>query len=233
MRIAIIGNGRMGAAVAAAARAQGHAIHTMVTRAENQSGAALTPDRLVGSDVAIEFTNPKAVVPNLERLIDVGVPVITGTTGWLEELPRIEEQVRSRGGALLHATNFAVGVQVFLRAARTLALEMRRWDDFDATILEHHHINKVDAPSGTAFSLQHALAQSDSRRPFPITSIRSGSTPGTHTLTYAGPHETIAFTHSTRNRTAFAAGALLAAEWLPGRRGVFHFSDMLFREESR
>ena len=228
MRIAIIGNGKMGRAVGSLAEARGHTIHTAVAGAENAGGRALTAERLAGADVAVEFTRPDAVVANLERLIEAGVPVVTGTTGWDEELPRIAALVQRRGGALLHAANFSVGVHLFLRAARDLALRFAGRPEFDAFILEEHHAAKRDAPSGTARELQARARAADQARAFPITSVRAGATPGTHVVAYDGPYERVTLGHEARSRDGFAAGALAAAEWLPGRPGVHTVEDMLF-----
>ena len=129
---------------------------------------------------------------------------------------------------LLHAANFSVGVHLFLRAARDLAARFAGRPEFDAFIMEEHHAAKVDAPSGTARVLRERVREADAAREFPITSIRAGAVPGTHVLTYDGADEIIALTHVARNRRSFAAGALAAAEWLPGRTGVFDFEAMLF-----
>jgi 4-hydroxy-tetrahydrodipicolinate reductase len=228
MRIAIVGNGRMGKAVAALALERGHAIHTVVDSSDNAGGRALTRERLAGADVAIEFTRPEAAATNLEKLIELGIPTVTGTTGWLETLPRIEAQVTARGGALLHATNFSVGVHLFLRSARELARSFSGRQEFAASITEEHHAAKLDAPSGTALLLRRQLRAADPQRQFPITSVREGTVPGTHTLSYDGPHETILLRHVARDRQAFAAGALMAAEWLRDKTGVFRFEDLLF-----
>jgi 4-hydroxy-tetrahydrodipicolinate reductase len=230
LKIAIIGNGKMGKAVSALATEQGHSIHTLVTRPENDGGRALTAERLAGADVAIEFTRPDAAVANLERLIGLGVPTVTGTTGWTESLPELSELVRQRGGALLHAANFSVGVHLFFRAARELARSFRGRSEFAVSIHEEHHKAKVDATSGTALLLQRQLREEEPGRRFPITSVRAGEAPGTHALTYTGTHETVTLTHVTLNREVFAAGALAAAEWLPGRTGVFTFDQLLFGE---
>lgn len=227
MRILIVGTGKMGRAVAAMAAAKGHEVDA-VAGGDNAGGRALTADRLRGVDVAVEFTRPDAAPGNLERLIEGGVPVVTGTTGWDAELPRIARLVEARGGALLHAANFSVGVHLFLRAARALGTEFAGREGFDAFILEEHHAAKADAPSGTARVLQARLRDADPGRTYPITSIRAGAIPGTHLVTYDGPHETVTLTHTARSRDGFAAGALAAAEWLPGRAGVHTFDDMLF-----
>jgi 4-hydroxy-tetrahydrodipicolinate reductase len=231
MRIVIVGNGRMGRAVAALAEAKGHAIHAVVNAGDNEAGGALTADRLRGADVAVEFTRPDAVVANLERLLEAGIPVVTGTTGWQGELARVTALAEQRGGALLHAANFSLGVHLFLRAAHDLAHRFAARQGFDAFILEEHHAGKLDAPSGTARELQARTKAADAARAFPITSVRAGETPGTHLVAYDGPYERITLAHEARSRQGFAAGALAAAEWLPGRRGVFTIEDMLFGDE--
>ena len=228
MRIVIVGSGRMGRAVAALAQERGHVVHAVIGAAENQGGRALTTERLKGADVAVEFTRPDAVVANLERLIEAGMPTVTGTTGWREELSRIEALVARRKGALLHAANFSVGVHLVLRAARDLARRFAGRPELDAFILEEHHAGKLDAPSGTARELQACLREADPARPFPITSVRAGATPGTHAVTYDGPYERVTLEHEARSREGFAAGALAAAEWLPGHPGVHTVEDMLF-----
>jgi 4-hydroxy-tetrahydrodipicolinate reductase len=222
----------MGKAVAALATERGHSIHTVVDSTDNVAGRALTRERLVGADVAIEFTRPEAAVSNLERLIELGIPTVTGTTGWYGALPRITALVEARRGALLHAANFSMGVHFFLRAARELARRFSGRPEFVASIREEHHAAKLDAPSGTALLLQRQLGDSDASRAFPITSVRVGTVPGTHTLTYEGPHETVSLSHVARSREAFADGALTAAEWLPGRIGVFTFEHLLFGENA-
>jgi 4-hydroxy-tetrahydrodipicolinate reductase len=228
MRIAIVGNGRMGKAVAALAVDQGHTIHTVVTSEENSGGRALVSTRLAGSDVAVEFTRPDAAVANLEKLLELGIPTVTGTTGWYDALPRVTACTRIYGGALLYSANFSVGVHLFLRTARELAQLLKDRPEFIASISEEHHSTKRDTPSGTALLLQRQLAASDPERSFPISSVREGSIPGTHTLSYDGPHEKILLRHIAQDRGAFAAGALLAAQWLPGKTGVFTFEDILF-----
>jgi 4-hydroxy-tetrahydrodipicolinate reductase len=232
MRIVIIGNGKMGKAIAGLAGERGHVVHTVINRVENPGGRALTRERLSGADVAVEFTRPDAAVTNLERLIELGIPTVTGTTGWTEELPRVTALAEQRGAALLHAANFSVGVHLFFHAARDLARHFRGRSEFAVSIHEEHHAAKVDAPSGTALLLQQRLWAEEPGRRFPITSVRSGETPGTHTLTYEGSFESIALSHVTRSRQVFAAGALSAAEWLPGHAGAFTFEDMLFGEST-
>ncbi len=228
MRIAIVGNGRMGKTLAALAVHQGHTVHTVITSDENAGGRALVRTRLAGADVALEFTRPEAAVLNLEKLLELGLPTVTGTTGWDDALPRVTAFTQTRGGALVHSANFSVGVHLFLRTARELSRLLRDRPEFDGSISEEHHATKRDAPSGTALLLQRQLAASDPTRSFPVRSVRQGNVPGIHTVSYDGPHEKILLSHVAKDREAFAAGALLAAQWLPGRTGVFTFEDILF-----
>lgn len=232
VRLAIVGYGKMGQTLAALAEERGHSIHTVIQSSDNPAGRALTRERLAGADVAVEFTRPDAVVSNLERLIELGIPTVTGTTGWSEALPSISAMVERKRGALLHAPNFSVGVHLFLRAARELARSFKGRPQFDGSILEEHHAAKLDKPSGTALLLQRQLKLEDPDRHFPITSTRVGSIPGSHILTYDGAHEAVTLSHVARSRQTFAAGALAAAEWLPGKTGVFTFEDLLFGEQA-
>ncbi|HET8624332.1 MAG TPA: dihydrodipicolinate reductase C-terminal domain-containing protein [Gemmatimonadales bacterium] len=223
MRIVIVGYGRMGHAVEAAAVARGH---TVVARLD--VGDALTVDRLRDAHVAVEFTAPDAAVANITQLIEAGLPVVCGTTGWHGELARVTDVVTHKGGSLLYASNFSIGVQLFLRAAADLARHFAAHPGYDGFVVEEHHARKVDAPSGTGLMLRQALTAADPGRAYPITSVRGGSIPGIHRLTFDGPFDTVTLEHVARSRDGFAAGAVAAAEWLPGRRGVFTFEQMLF-----
>jgi 4-hydroxy-tetrahydrodipicolinate reductase len=228
MRLMIVGDGKMGKTIAALAEERGHAVHAIISRAGNDGGRALSRERLAGVDVALEFTRPDAAPGNVRLLIEAGMPTVCGTTGWDAERVAIAELVRARGGALLYAPNFSVGVHLFLRAAGELARQFVGRDEFGGTITEEHHATKRDAPSGTALLLQRRVREADPAHDFPITSVREGTTAGTHTVAYEGRFERIALTHIAHSREGFAAGALAAAEWLPGRSGVFGIEDMLF-----
>ena len=232
LRIAIVGYGRMGRAVEQIARERGHEIHSIVRGADLREDTALWRNRVRGADVAVEFTAPGTAPGTLRNLIEIGVPTVTGTTGWGAHLAELTRLVDSRGGALLHSPNFSVGVQLFLKTAEELARRFRGRTEFDAFIVEEHHRAKVDAPSGTALRLQQGVQDADPERGCPITSIRAGAIPGTHALRYDAAFETVRLEHVARSRTVFAAGALVAAEWLPGRRGVFTFEEMLFGRPS-
>ena len=231
MRIAVIGLGRMGESVIAEAERRGHQVVARIGEADNVNGAGLSAPTLNGAEVAIEFTQPGAVVANLHRLIELGIPVVTGTTGWREELPALEALVAARRGALLHAANFSIGAHLMFRAARELGRALADRPEFDAAIFEPHHRRKPDSPSGTGLALQAAVRAGDPSRPYPITSERLGSIPGLHRLEIDGEHETLTLTHSARNRAVFAVGAVKAAEWLPGKIGIYQFEHVLFGDE--
>jgi 4-hydroxy-tetrahydrodipicolinate reductase len=231
MQLALIGDGKMSRAIAPLALERGHVVSTVVTRAENPEGAGLTRDRLRGADVALEFTRPDAAQANLLALARLGLPVITGTTGWLEWLPAVTAAFGAGGGALLHSPNFSIGVQLYLRGARDLARRFAGRPEFAEFVVETHHAAKRDAPSGTAIALRAALRAGDPVREFGISSIRGGHVPGTHEVVFDAPYETVRLQHAARGRQAFAAGALAAAEWIRGKHGVFTFDQMLFGEE--
>jgi 4-hydroxy-tetrahydrodipicolinate reductase len=222
----------MNRAIAELAASRGHAVQVVLTGAENRGARAITSDRLAGADVAIEFTRPDEAAGNLLALAALGMPTITGTTGWLDRLPEVTRAVRTHRTALLHSPNFSIGVQLFLRGARQLARILAGQSGFEGFITETHHAAKLDAPSGTAVQLRVALREGDGGREFPITSVRGGHAPGTHEVVYDAPFETIRLEHVARGRQVFALGALAAAEWLKGREGVFTFDQMLFGEES-
>lgn len=221
----------MSRAVQGLAAERGHVVHAVITGAENQDGRALTHERLRGATVAIEFTRPESAAGNLLRLAALGMPTVSGTTGWQDRLPEVTRVVTAHRTALLHSPNFSVGVQLFLRAARDLARRFAAQPGFEAFVVETHHGAKRDAPSGTALRLQELLRAGNADRDFPVTSVRGGHAPGRHEVIFDAPFETIRLEHGARSRLVFAAGALQAAEWLSGREGVFTFDQMLFGEE--
>jgi 4-hydroxy-tetrahydrodipicolinate reductase len=227
MRIAIIGSGRMANAIREEAAANGDVIVTTITREENDGGAALTAERLAGVDVVFEFTTPDAVVSNLSALQPLGPAVVCGTTGWDAERAAVETAWASGPGALLAASNFAIGVHLFLRAARELARSAAGQGAFDGFLHERHHAAKRDAPSGTGLRLQEAVRAVDPSRDWPITAVRAGAIPGEHEMVLDAQYETITLRHEARDRRVFASGALTAGRWLVGRRGVFTL-DALF-----
>ena len=226
MRVAVVGAGRMGRLVRTELEARGHEVVAWIGSDANAEGAGLAPSRLAGAEVAIEFTTPAAAARNIERLLEAGLAVVSGTTGFDEALPRLEQLARERG-ALLHASNFSLGLHVMRRAAVMLASGFAAHPQFSAHLLEVHHAAKKDAPSGTALTLARAILDGTGIE-VPITSIRTGTVPGTHALGFEGPHESVTIEHAVRDRAVFAAGAVTAAEWLRGRRGAYRLDDVLF-----
>lgn len=219
--IAIIGHGKMGRAVEDVARAQNVPIRACIGR-----GTPVNASTLEGADVAIEFTNPQSAVANARACIDAGCAVVVGSTGWGNELDALSEFVDQRGGALLWSPNFSLGLNAMLGVVLTAGGAFGRIPGFDVHLVETHHTAKKDAPSGTALHLARALGAALGRD-VSITSVRVGSVPGTHEIIFDGPSEQIRLTHEVRDRRVFAEGALLAARWLVGRRGVFTLDDVL------
>ena len=225
-RLAVIGDGKMGRAVASLAGEHGFDVGAPLGEAQVLPHG-ITKALLDGADVAIEFTVPQAAAANIRACVDAGCPVVCGTTGWDDARPSVEAYVRSKGGALLWSPNFSVGVHLFTRivedAARMVA---ESHSGFDAHLVETHHGGKVDAPSGTARSIAERAARALGK-PLPITSVRVGHVPGTHEVVFDGAFEQIRLEHVARDRRVFAAGALTAARWLIGKRGVFTLDQML------
>jgi 4-hydroxy-tetrahydrodipicolinate reductase len=230
-RLAIIGNGKMGRAVAQMASDRGWPIVVTVGAGENQRGSALTRARLDGANVAVEFTTPEAAPDNIRACVAAGIPIVVGTTGWYGQLEAISAAVRNGGGAMLWSPNFSLGVNIFWQIAEHAATLAARVEGMDAHIIETHHTAKKDAPSGTALELGRRVSESFGRT-VPITSVRVGAVPGTHQLVLDAPFEQIQLEHTARDRRVFAEGALAASRWLLGRRGVFTMRDLLSTEES-
>lgn len=226
LRVAIVGDGKMGRAIADLARERDFVVTTMIGAADNAEGGAINRARLGDAEVVIEFTEPSAAPANILAATRAGYPVVTGTTGWASHLDDVTAAVHAAGGALVHAPNFSIGVNLFLAMAEAAGRVMTRGPEFDAAIVETHHAAKKDAPSGTAIALERAVARTLGRR-VPTSSVRTGFVPGTHELTFDGPFEQIRLTHMARDRRVFADGALHAAAWIRGRQGVFTMRDVL------
>ena len=226
LRLAIVGDGKMGRAIAELARDRGYAVTAVLGETDNPEGTGITRERLGDTEVVIEFTEPSAAPANIVSAVRAGYAVVTGTTGWSDQLARVTRVVEEANGALVHAPNFSVGVNVFLAIAAAAGRIMRRAPEFDPHIIETHHAAKKDAPSGTALALERSVSPGLGRS-VPITSVRTGHVPGTHELSFDGAFEQIRLTHTARDRRVFADGALRAASWIRGRRGVFTMRDVL------
>lgn len=231
-RLAIIGHGKMGRAVEHLAADRGWSVTAVIGAAANHDGVGITRDSLGGADVAVEFTAGGAAPANVRACVRAGCPVVSGTTGWDAERARVQEDVLAGAGALLWSPNFSIGVNLFWQVAELAAQLAGRAKSFDAHIVETHHAAKRDAPSGTALALQR-LATAAFGGDIPVSSVRVGAVPGTHELVLDAAFEQIRVVHEARDRRVFAEGALAAARWLVGRRGVYTMRDFLLAEVPR
>jgi 4-hydroxy-tetrahydrodipicolinate reductase len=225
LKIAIIGYGAMGQLVAKLAREQGHQITLTLDLDDANRGVEDLVQALRGCDVAIDFSVADSVLKNAEACARAGVPSVVGATGWQSQVDAVRRIVTEHDGALLYGANFSVGVQVFYRIAAKAAELFRSLESYDAFIEEAHHKRKRDAPSGTAVQLRKIVADGLSRD-VPVTSTRAGYIPGTHRLGFDSAADQITLTHTARSREGFAAGALVAAGWIVGRKGVYEFSEV-------
>ncbi|HEY3286869.1 MAG TPA: dihydrodipicolinate reductase C-terminal domain-containing protein [Gemmatimonadaceae bacterium] len=225
LRLAVIGDGKMGRLVRDLAAEQGVDVAAFLGR-DDVLGAGITAASLNGANVAVEFTQPDAAAANVRACAQAGCAVVCGTTGWDAERAVVIGEVRSAGGALLWAPNFSLGVHIFTALVAEAARRAGAAGGFDAHLVETHHTAKLDAPSGTARQLAR-VAEQASGTAVPITSVRVGSVPGTHAFLLDGMFEQLRLVHEARDRRVFALGALAAARWIVGRRGVFTLDDML------
>lgn len=225
-QIAVIGDGKMGRTIAQMTQERGWTVSAMLDSTHNREGCGITKRALGDCDVAIEFTEPASAVANISACIASGVPVVVGTTGWYESLPMITEQANAAGAAVLWAPNFAVGVNLFVELTRRAAQIMSGVPEFSAHLVETHHSAKKDAPSGTAVAIVKAMEKGLGKK-IPVTSVRTGSVPGTHEVIFDSTYEQMTLRHEARDRRVFADGALRAAQWLIGKKGVFTMRDVL------
>ena len=222
-RVLVIGDGKMGKAVAGVAAERGCTVVGVYGPAEMQPGL-----KRGVADVAIEFTEPKAAPSSIRACFAAGIPVVSGTTGWDVELERVQEEARNSGATMLHAPNFSIGIQLMRQLVERSAKFASGHTSlaFGLHLVETHHAEKLDAPSGTAKMLARVAAGVLGRE-LPVTSVRVGRVPGTHELVLDAPFEQIRVTHEARDRRVFADGAVAAAKWLVGRTGVFSFEDFV------
>ena len=227
--IVILGDGRMGRSIDALAPRRRFRVLAKLGRLDVESRRREARDRIAAADVALEFTEPASAVSNIRLCLEAGCPVVSGTTGWFDQLPAVADRVREHDGALLWAPNFSFGAAALRLLARRAGELFACAPEFDAHVVETHHTGKLDAPSGTAIALEASLGEGLGRRS-PTTSIRTGHVPGTHEIWIDGPHERLVLRHEARDRGVFAEGALRAAAWLVGRRGVHTMRDFLAGE---
>jgi 4-hydroxy-tetrahydrodipicolinate reductase len=232
MKIALIGYGKMGRAIEEQAQLRGHQIVARVSRSHPAW------DDVAQADVAIEFTEPDAAVDHVMRLLNLNIPVVCGTTGWDHHKPAVAEHIKRHAGAVVAASNFSLGVNLFFALNRHMAQLLAQYPDYRPEVEEIHHVHKKDKPSGTALVAAYDLLEAypalqgwslDGEQPgsLPVHALREDEVPGTHEIRFTSSIDQIALKHTAFNRTGFALGAVIAAEWIPRRAGFFDMADVL------
>ena len=230
MKIALLGYGRMGKAIEKTAKNRGHEIVARIDKDQIEG-------TLEDANVAINFSIPDAAVNNIFSALSIAIPVVCGTTGWLENFKKVTDFTVKNKTAFLYASNFSIGVNLFFKLNEQLVKMMNNQSDYKVSIEEIHHIHKLDTPSGTAITLAEGIIENsessdwslsaDKSDEIQIDTIREGEVPGTHTITYESSIDAISIKHEAHNREGFALGALVAAEWIVGKKGIFKMSDVL------
>jgi 4-hydroxy-tetrahydrodipicolinate reductase len=227
LRVAIVGYGKMGRAVERLADECRCEITRIFRSAGDCEGHAFHRGRLSGIDVAIEFTTPQAAPENLRCLIEAGIPVVIGTTGWFKVLPQTRELCEAKGGSVVWGPNFSVGLYHFRATVAEAARRFAREESYGAWGWEIHHAAKKDAPSGTLLALAEDISRSGYARPVSLAANRAGSVPGTHEIGFESAEDSITLRHTAHSRDGFARGALRAARWLVGKKGFFEFREIV------
>ena len=236
MKIALIGYGKMGKTIEQLALNKGYEI---VLKVDKKNANTWTNEQLEQADIAIEFTQPESAIKNISRCFECGVPVISGTTGWVEKMEEVKDACKKMNGGFFYASNFSVGVNLFFQLNKVLAEMMETYDSYNISLEEIHHTQKLDAPSGTAITLAEGLLKKISRKSkwvkesgdqeneLPIFSKRIENVPGTHSINYYSEIDSIEIKHTAHSRLGFAKGALMAAEWMKNRIGIYGMEDLL------
>ncbi len=235
MNIALLGYGKMGKEIEKIALQRGH---TIVLKVNKLNANTYTLEELKQADVAIEFSTPHTVLNNIKNCFEAKVPVVIGTTGWYDSFIEIEKKCQLKNGTFFHATNFSLGVNIFMKVNSYLAELMNKYTSYNVEMEEIHHIHKLDKPSGTAITLANqVIAKLDRKTNWSITSKdentlfiedkREGEVPGTHIIKYKSEVDDIEIMHKAHNRSGFALGAVIAAEFLKGKNGIFTMTDLM------
>jgi 4-hydroxy-tetrahydrodipicolinate reductase len=226
MKIALIGTGNMGRIVQTLAVEKGHEIAVTVDEHDAARSGGELSEKLKSADVAIDFSASAAIKRNVEACMLAVVPLVEGTTGWNDEQSEIEQIVQANNGAFVFGANFSIGVNLFYRLTDFAAELFSKFPEYEVFIEEQHHSRKKDAPSGTALKLKEIILRRTDNE-FSVSSTRAGNIPGTHRIGFDGPADQILLEHTARSREGFAAGALLAAEWIIGKKGFYEFGDVI------
>lgn len=235
MNIALLGYGKMGKEIEAIALQRNH---TIVLKVGTNNAGSITSKQLQQADVAIEFSTPHTVISNIKKCFEAQVPVVVGTTGWYEHFEDIQNECNQKNGTLFHATNFSLGVNLFMKVNSYLAEMMNKYSDYDVSMEEIHHIHKLDKPSGTAITLANQIIEKIERKKnwsisehqpetLFIKDVREGEVPGTHIIKYQSAVDDIEIMHKAHNRKGFALGAVVAAEYTYTKKGILTMNDLL------
>ena len=235
MNIALLGYGKMGKEIEAIALQRKHKI---VLKVDETNATTITTKELQQADVAIEFSTPHTVISNIKKCFEAQVPVVVGTTGWYEHFEEIQNECLQKNGTLFHATNFSLGVNLFMKVNSYLAEMMNKYSDYDVSMEEIHHIHKLDKPSGTAITLANQIIEKIERKKnwsisehqpetLFIKDVREGEVPGTHIIKYQSAVDDIEIMHKAHNRKGFALGAVVAAEYTYTKKGILTMNDLL------
>ncbi len=242
MNIALIGYGRMGKEVELVAKEKGLKVVGIFTEENNTGGLGIADDLLKNVDVCIDFSTPKAVIDNIEAVAECGKSIVVGTTGWYDKLDHVKKLVKERKIGFLYASNFSLGVNIFSQIVMDAGRLFEKHSEYDVAISEMHHRGKADSPSGTALSLGSIVLQSLKRKTailheaphgqikteqLHVTSTRVGSVTGTHAVVFDSECDSIELVHRAKNRRGFALGAVVAAEWLKGKKGFYTMRDVI------
>jgi 4-hydroxy-tetrahydrodipicolinate reductase len=230
MKIALLGYGKMGKTIEKLALEKGHSI-VFKSTLESSEG------NFEAAEVAIEFSSPEAAVANISKALEAGIPIVSGTTGWLDKYSEMVNLCEKRNGSFIYASNFSVGVNLFFSINEYAANLMASWKEYDVSVEEIHHLEKKDAPSGTAITIAEGILKHSDKKDWKlntsednslnITAKREEDVKGTHIVSYNSEVDTISFTHQAHSREGFAKGAILAAEWLKDKKGIFTMKDVL------
>lgn len=235
MKIALFGYGKMGKEIEAIAISRGHEIILKIT---SNNSLSITDEELKKADVAIEFSTPHTAIQNIKKCLNLNLPIIIGTTGWYENFDEIKTICNSKNGSMLYATNFSLGVNLFFKLNSYLAEMMNKYTNYDVAMEEIHHIHKLDKPSGTAISLAKQIIEKIERKnnwsiteknseTLFIKDVREGEVPGTHIIKYTSEVDDIEIMHKAHNRKGFALGAVIAAEFIKDKKGIFTMNDLI------
>jgi 4-hydroxy-tetrahydrodipicolinate reductase len=236
MNIALIGYGRMGHEIETIAIKRGHKVKLII---DQDNTGDLTEANLQGIDVAIEFSSPDAALSNITKCLENRIPVVSGTTGWLDNYNEAVNTCKKYTSSFMHSSNFSIGVNILFRLNTELAKQMERYSEYQVSIEEIHHTKKLDAPSGTAIILADGITRSHSEyegwcfdnerksNRIPISSVREGMVPGTHVVKWDSDIDSISLRHEAKNRKGFALGAVVAAEYIHSREGIFTMNDVM------